>query len=488
MAPKMTHTGMVFGTPAFMAPEQASGRLSKIDAQTDIWAVGATMFTLVSGALVHQGETAQHVVVLAATQRARSLKSVLPAAEEPLVSVIDRALSLEKKKRWPSADALADAIREASLMLFGEAEPDLLEVGELTRVQVFVSPPPFAEKPRRRTGASSDTADYYPIHSERADALEEFARKVDGSDTEKNALPRAYLDSTAKMPPPDLAALAKLPAPIESSDEDDALTRVRKSSPELNTTASLPQPASRTAPLRRALVRPAATPGWGSPRVTPGQARPVSPTPGDVLATLRSFLRRVGGLGRPGTQGFDETHGSSSLAVWRWVGLGSLAFSIFVVAIVIGLLLTRSSRRTSASASTSLEPESHVRTSAARAAGSAAPADVKPAGEVAHGVCGRVCTASDRCVGAVRGRPDHPAPGEPLRRRRACPCEPLPSTQAAMRLLPRRPATPVLRHPSHASLLGPPRDRCRRVCLPNGGPRIGSDLRRRAGRRASRPR
>jgi serine/threonine-protein kinase len=44
-----TQTGRMIGTPAFMPPEQALGRSRQIDGQTDLWAVGATMFTLVSG-------------------------------------------------------------------------------------------------------------------------------------------------------------------------------------------------------------------------------------------------------------------------------------------------------------------------------------------------------------------------------------------------------------------------------------------------------
>ena len=43
-----TSTGVVLGTPAFMAPEQAYGRNAEIDGQSDVWAVGATLFHLCS--------------------------------------------------------------------------------------------------------------------------------------------------------------------------------------------------------------------------------------------------------------------------------------------------------------------------------------------------------------------------------------------------------------------------------------------------------
>src|SRR5690606_8273689 len=44
-----TQAGSLLGTPAFMAPEQALGRWKEVDERTDIWAVGATLYTLLTG-------------------------------------------------------------------------------------------------------------------------------------------------------------------------------------------------------------------------------------------------------------------------------------------------------------------------------------------------------------------------------------------------------------------------------------------------------
>jgi serine/threonine-protein kinase len=115
----VTGTGVLLGTPAFMAPEQAVGKSTDIDAQTDLWTVGATLFTMASGNLVHQGETGTHLMVLAATVPARSLATVLPNAPPHLVSTVDRALSFAKRDRWPSAEAMRDALRDVSVAIFG---------------------------------------------------------------------------------------------------------------------------------------------------------------------------------------------------------------------------------------------------------------------------------------------------------------------------------------------------------------------------------
>jgi serine/threonine-protein kinase len=130
--PSDTHTGMIFGTPQFMPPEQAAGRTSQIDERTDLWALGATMFTLLSGVVVHEGESLQEIVMLAATYPARPLADVLPDAHPVLTNLVDRSLTWDKEKRWPNAVAMRDAICAACVTLFGEERPELLGADELT--------------------------------------------------------------------------------------------------------------------------------------------------------------------------------------------------------------------------------------------------------------------------------------------------------------------------------------------------------------------
>jgi eukaryotic-like serine/threonine-protein kinase len=98
-----TKTGQMIGTPAFMPPEQALSKPKEIDKQTDLWAVGATMFTLLSGELVHVAESSSEHLVKAATLHARSVARVLPGVPANVEKLIARALRFEKKERWASA-------------------------------------------------------------------------------------------------------------------------------------------------------------------------------------------------------------------------------------------------------------------------------------------------------------------------------------------------------------------------------------------------
>jgi eukaryotic-like serine/threonine-protein kinase len=139
-----TGTGVVLGSPAFMAPEQALGESSEIDGQTDIWAAGATLFALLSGRSVHEGENAAQLIVKAATTRPRSLASVAPEAPPIVVEIIDRALAFGKASRWPSAAVFRDAIRDAYADLYGEpiSHGPLLD---LTREHGRAAHPPTPE-------------------------------------------------------------------------------------------------------------------------------------------------------------------------------------------------------------------------------------------------------------------------------------------------------------------------------------------------------
>jgi serine/threonine protein kinase len=122
-ASQATQTGAVMGTAGFMAPEQALGRTPDVDALTDVWAVGATVFSLASGQRVHEGDSAQETIVLAATQPAPSLANVVAGAPPAIVQVIDRALSFDKAARWPGAIAMREALRVASVGAFGGLAP-----------------------------------------------------------------------------------------------------------------------------------------------------------------------------------------------------------------------------------------------------------------------------------------------------------------------------------------------------------------------------
>ncbi|MEQ9321009.1 MAG: serine/threonine-protein kinase, partial [Polyangiaceae bacterium] len=107
---QLTESGLTMGTPAYMPPEQAAGERDLIDARTDLWAVGATMFTLLTGEIVHDEPTVQRILAAAMSRPAPPLRLRDPSVPEGLAEVVDRALSFDPDQRYPSAAAMRDAL------------------------------------------------------------------------------------------------------------------------------------------------------------------------------------------------------------------------------------------------------------------------------------------------------------------------------------------------------------------------------------------
>jgi hypothetical protein len=120
-----TRTGVAFGTPGFMSPEQALGRKPQIGAATDLYSLGATLFALACGDYLHDAEAPEELVIFTATKQARSLGLLAPRLHPKVVAIIDRATRLAIADRWPSARAMLDAVLEAQAAL-GVGEVRLL--------------------------------------------------------------------------------------------------------------------------------------------------------------------------------------------------------------------------------------------------------------------------------------------------------------------------------------------------------------------------
>ncbi|MES1175201.1 MAG: serine/threonine-protein kinase [Myxococcales bacterium] len=121
-----SQTQGVMGTPSFMAPEQARGRWQDVDERTDLWAIGATMFALLSGRFVHMAETANEALVAAVTERAPSLGGVAPHVHPAVVALVDKVLSYERELRFQTATEFRAALQAADAEIAGdEASPSL---------------------------------------------------------------------------------------------------------------------------------------------------------------------------------------------------------------------------------------------------------------------------------------------------------------------------------------------------------------------------
>ncbi len=152
-----TGTGMLLGTPAFMAPEQALAKSSEIDGQTDVWAVGATIFSLITGTIVHEGENAPQIMVKAATQAARSLATVAQVPPQ-IAALVDRSLAFHKNERSGSAAELRDAIVETSMACFGEPPSRSVIARHVASLDAAMSPTAYPDPQMLAQSAAAASA------------------------------------------------------------------------------------------------------------------------------------------------------------------------------------------------------------------------------------------------------------------------------------------------------------------------------------------
>ncbi len=105
-----TQTGMVMGTPAYMSPEQASGRTQLIDARSDIYSLGVMMFQLATGRLPFPGAAFGEVLIGHIQLPPPRPRDLNPAVPEGYETVILRTLQKRQEDRFQSMEQLHEAI------------------------------------------------------------------------------------------------------------------------------------------------------------------------------------------------------------------------------------------------------------------------------------------------------------------------------------------------------------------------------------------
>ena len=110
---KLTKTGMLFGTPEYMSPEQARGE--QVDHRVDIYAMGCILFQLVSGRVPFEADNFMGVLSLHLTEAPPMIAPEVfdrIGAPRALAGVIDHALVKDRNARYQTIDELAHAVRE----------------------------------------------------------------------------------------------------------------------------------------------------------------------------------------------------------------------------------------------------------------------------------------------------------------------------------------------------------------------------------------
>src|SRR5882672_9083126 len=108
---RLTRTGVVVGTPAYMAPEQAKAE-GTIDARVDIYSLGASLFELVAGRPPHVGPTAIATLARLVTTDAPRLSELVPLVPAALDLLVGEMLATNPARRPASAREVAVVLAE----------------------------------------------------------------------------------------------------------------------------------------------------------------------------------------------------------------------------------------------------------------------------------------------------------------------------------------------------------------------------------------
>ncbi|MFO0630030.1 MAG: serine/threonine-protein kinase [Polyangiales bacterium] len=153
---KLTATGTLLGTPAYIAPEQAWG-VADISPAADQWSFAAMLYEAFTGHLPHEADTPMGIITRRVAGPAARPETLVPGFDPALADVLMRALEPAPEDRFPSLDALLDALapfdaHPASNASRTSPQPSLAppEPPAPASPAAYVTPAERAPSPRRR--------------------------------------------------------------------------------------------------------------------------------------------------------------------------------------------------------------------------------------------------------------------------------------------------------------------------------------------------
>jgi len=155
----LTETGSMLGSPRYLAPEQARASKS-MDARADLWSLGVVLYRALSGQTPHEAAPSLvELIMRICSDPPRPIQDLAPWVPPEAATIVDRALRIAVDERYPSADAMLDALRP--ILLDGTRLSEEMLVPLDTAIRARVAPRlvlSATEGPPSAEGAMSVTA------------------------------------------------------------------------------------------------------------------------------------------------------------------------------------------------------------------------------------------------------------------------------------------------------------------------------------------
>lgn len=131
--PHLTIQGEIVGTPAYMAPEQAEGRLEQIDERTDIFGLGAILYAILTGRPPFVGSSTLQVLMAAIRAQPTPPRELVPDVPEAVEEICLKAMAKVPADRYASATELAQEVQRWQEVQRRQAEDALRQQSEILR-------------------------------------------------------------------------------------------------------------------------------------------------------------------------------------------------------------------------------------------------------------------------------------------------------------------------------------------------------------------
>jgi len=182
---QLTGSGIV-GTPAYMAPEMADRGV--VTPAVDVYALGVTLYQMLTGRFPYQGETPLRVMMAHATEPVPDVRLIRPDLPEAVAEVVKRAMAKNPDDRYASAGELAEALRNAvqqpAVPKFTEQPlASTLPVAEVPAPAPSYTPPPAvppSQRPTMQTPAARQAPTDIPAYTPPPPAAEAPKKRLSG--------------------------------------------------------------------------------------------------------------------------------------------------------------------------------------------------------------------------------------------------------------------------------------------------------------------
>lgn len=108
---RLTASGLVCGTPAYMAPEQARGDGKAVDPHSDVWALGAVLYEMLTATPPFQADNALRLMLKITKEEPRPPRQLNPKIPRDVEAIVLKCLSKNAERRYPNGRALSEDLK-----------------------------------------------------------------------------------------------------------------------------------------------------------------------------------------------------------------------------------------------------------------------------------------------------------------------------------------------------------------------------------------